>query len=222
MKLTIFWLALRTAILAAALAFGLVKLQAYLTRHGEMLIPASVYAILGVILIWVIVSLSMRALLRQLRTHAKNNPLRPIRQMIKTRDDSVETVHGYPATLKVLVALSVLVLVALPYVSAALGENVSIAAYVIFFSMACSVFVILVYILNYLVTVKADCLAVRTFGSRVIVFSDMMNTKLIKTKNGQQLTVTLCNGKVLRFGSTLTGFQTLLDAVTKHAPLKMD
>lgn len=205
-----------------ALTFGLVKLRVYLIQHGEMLIPVSVYTILGVILIWVVVSLSMRGLLRELRAHAKTNLLRPINQMFKTADDSVETVHGYPVSLKVLVALSVLVLVALPYASAALGENVSIGAYAIFFSVACLVFVILVYISNYLVTVKDDGLAVRAYGSRVILFSDMMCSKLIKTKLGQQLTVTLRNGKVLRFGSTLIEFRTLLDTVTKHAPLKMD
>lgn len=226
MKLTIFWLTARTAILVVAVTFGLVKLQAYLTRHGEMLIPASVYTILGIILIWVVLSLSMRGVLRELRARAKSNPLRPINEMVNTTDgstdESVETVHGYPVTLKVLVAMAGFVFVALPYVSAAPGENISIGTYVICFSMACLIFAILIYILNYSVTVKHNGLAVHAFGSRIIAFSDMMYTKLIKTKNGQQLTVTLRNGKVLRFGSTLTGFQTLLYAVTKYAPLKMD
>lgn len=222
MRLTIFWLTARTAILVAALGFGLVKLRVYLTRHGEMLIPVSVYTILGIVLIWVVLSLSMRGVLRELRTQAKNKPLRPINQMVETSDDSGETVHAYPASLKVLVALLGLVFVALPYLSAALGENVSIAAYAIFFGMACVVFAILAYLLNYLVTVKHDGLIVRAFGSRGIAFSDMMYTKLIKTTSGQQLAVTLRDGKALRFGSSLTGFQTLLDAVTKYAPLKVD
>lgn len=205
-----------------AVTFGLVKLQDYLTRHGEMLIPVSVYTILGMVLIWVTLSLSMRRLLRELRARAKNNLLQSINQLERTSGDSVETSHGYSAMLKVLVAMLGLFFVALPYISAAPGKNASIGTYVICFSMACLIFAILAYLLNYLVTVKHDGLIVRAFGTRSITFSDMMYTTLIRTKTERQLIVALHNGKVLRFGSTLTGFQTLFDVVTKYAPLKMD
>lgn len=187
-----------------------------------MPIPAPVFTILGLILIWVVLSLSMRGVLRELRAHAKNKPLRPVNLTVKPRDDFAETVHGYPAMLKVLIAISGLFLLALPYISAVLGENLSIGAYVMFFCFACLIFAILAYVLRYLVTINRDGVTIRAYGTRRIAFSDMTNTKLIRTKAGQQLMVTLRNGKVIYFGSSLTGFQTLLDAVTEHAPLKMD
>jgi hypothetical protein len=90
------------------------------------------------------------------------------------------------------------------------------------FGIAFFVFAIAFYLFTYSVTVKRDGILVNAFGKREIAFSDVADTKVVRTMNGRQIVVTLKNGQVFRFGTKLTGFFTLLDALTAQTPHQTD
>jgi hypothetical protein len=218
MKLRRILFALLPGALAAAVGFVTLELRNYLTSRSGLSISPKLYAVLAILFIWTVASLSMQRLIRELRADAEvARPQIPAHQF-EAGENRIETVHRYPWLLRYPAAALGLIYVALPYQLGERGRSIADVTYAGSFGIAFVMFAIAIYLFIYSVTVKHDRIVVNEFGHWEIRFSDVADTKLVRTARGRQIVLRLKNGQVFRFGGKLTGFLTLLDALTARAP----
>lgn len=215
MKFTHFVLALRAAVLIAAAGFVAANARGYLLNRWGVSVAPSVYGLGAFAFVWIILWLSTRKLLRELKVNVISRKLPGIANQQETREDYAETVHKYPALLGYLLAAVGVVFLALPYLSAEPGKSIAPVTFVGCLVISFIIFVIDFYIVTYSVTITHDKILIRAFMTRrEIAIADIANTDVVTTKNGPQVVVLLKNGKIVRFGRMLTDFTSLLETLT--------
>ena len=215
MKFTHFVLALRAAILIAAAGFVAANARGYLLRRWGVSVAPSVYGIGAFAFIWIILWLSTRKLLRELKINGAKRKLPGIASQQETCEDHAKTVHKYPSLLGYLLTSVGVVFLALPYLSAEPGKSIAPATFVGCLVTSFIIFVIDFYVVTYSVTITHDKILIRKFTTRrEIAIADIANTDVVTTKNGPQVVVLLKNGKIVRFGRMLTDFASLLETLT--------
>jgi hypothetical protein len=218
MNLTPILLTLRALALMFAAGFAAVELRNYLASRWGMPISSKPYAALAILFILFVYSLSMQSVMRELRADAEVRRLQIPAEQFNAGEGRTETVHRYPWLLRYPVVAVGLFYVAIPFLRVEPGKSSALVTYAGCFGIAFFVFAIAFYLFTYSVTVKHDGILVNAFGKREISFSDVADTKLVRTALGRQIVLRLKNGQVFRFGGKLTGFLTLLDALTARAP----
>jgi hypothetical protein len=211
-------LVLRCVAFTAAAGFLAVKARDYLESEWDTPTLRLLYGVLGCLLIWIVTSLSTRRLFRELMADAEVSRWQIAASQFKDSEGRTYTVHRYPWLLKYPVAAFGLIYVALPYLNAEPGKSIALVTYVLCFGLAFFSLSVAFYMFSYSVTLTQDGILVHAFGKREIAFSDVADTKLVRTAYGRQIVVTLNNGQLFRFGGKLTGFFTLLDALIAHTP----
>jgi hypothetical protein len=222
MKLTPILLTLRALALMFAAGFVALELRNYLASRWGLPISSKPYAALAILFVLFVYSLSMQRVMRELRADAEVRRLQVPAHQFKAAEGRPETVHRYPWLLRYPVVAVGLFYVAIPFLRVEPGKSIALVTYAGCFGIAFFVFAIAFYLFTYSVTVKRDGILVNAFGKREIAFSDVADTKVVRTMNGRQIVVTLKNGQVFRFGTKLTGFFTLLDALTAQTPHQTD
>ena len=200
-------LTMRAIALIVSVGFVLVIGRQYLVNKWALSVPIWIYGVLGLAVLWVVFSLSMRSLLAELRA---NHPAaaQPLPQRIRSASHA-ESVHRYPLRLTGTVAVFGLCLVALPFLSASPDSRIAPVTYACSFVGATALFIIAVRLFLYSVTVKQGRIIIRAFTLRQVELAEVAETTMVSTRNGPQIVVSLKNGKVLRFGRLLTGFDDL-------------
>jgi hypothetical protein len=223
MKLRQVLLLLRAAVFIVAAAFVSAEARDYFARRWDLSISPQLYAVLASAFVWIVISLSTRRLFRELRADAEAPRPQIAAHQLKAGESRIETVHRYPLLMRYPVAAVGLYFVALPYFSVEPGKSIALVTYAGPFSLAFFMLAVALYMFAYSVTLKHDRIIVQVLGRRrEIAFSDMADTKVVRTRNGRQIVVTLKNGEIFRFGGRLTGFSTILDALTAQTPQRTD
>ena len=212
MKSRIFLLTLRAIFFLLCTGFILEKVKEHVfSRWGDPL-PREIYGVLSVAIIVVVLGLSMRSLLAELRLHRASSERKVFKGDI-VEEKHAESTHRFPVHLILIVSLLSLFMAALPFMMMFLGSFVTPFTYICSFSLAAMLFVMVVRLIIFSVTMKADRIVVRDFISREVYFDEIERTSIARTRNGQQIVVVLKSGKVLRFGGMLTGFRLLVAKV---------
>lgn len=212
MNIRISLLTLRAIVFVCGIVFLLVEGREYFSSKFAGPMPIAVYGVFGIVIISIVFSLSMRQLVAELRARRASAPETP--KAVPTAASRAESVHRYPPRLTGMVAGFGLFLVALPFISDALGLATKPITYVCSFSAAAILFAITVRLLLYSVIIKQDRVVVKGLLMREIRFEEMRSVVVETTRNGPQIVVSLNNGKTLRFGRLLTGFRAMTDVLT--------
>jgi hypothetical protein len=199
MKLSPVLLALRGVAFIVAAGFIFITLRGQLESKGTRLLDG----VLGLSTIWIVYSLSMRSLFRELRADAVVSRWQIAADQFKDSEGRTETVHRYPWLLRYPLAAFGLIYVTLPYLNAEPGKSIALMTYVLCFGLASFSLSVAFYMFTYSVILKHDGIVVNAFGKREIAFSDVADTKLVRTAHGRQIVVTLKSGQVFRFGGKI-------------------
>jgi hypothetical protein len=216
MKLVL--LGLRAAAFIALAGFVVAEARDYLMSRWDLSISPELYGVLAFITIWLVVSLSTLRLFHEIRARAEIPRPQIGGHQLKAAESHTKTVHRYPWLLRYLVAAIGVYFLALPYLHAEPGKSIALVTYALCFGLGFLQLAVAFYMFTYSVTLKHDRILVNAFGRREIAFSDVTDTKVVRTANGRQIVVTLKNGRVFRFGGMLTDFSTILDALTAQTP----
>lgn len=210
-------LTLRAAVAIGTTAFVIVYGRSYLANSWHVSFAPPIYALASYSLLLVVLWLSTRTLIIQLR--AKTNlKYGGQKNYQPTVGGSLETIHKYPLTLTFSVATLGVIAALLPFLAHNAGTSIAIPTYAICLGAAFCMLMIAIHLLTYRVALRSNCISVRTvFGTREVSLDEIRDVKVVKTRNGLQIVIVFGNNKVLRFGRMLTGFSTMLDALVARS-----
>jgi hypothetical protein len=200
-------------------AFILINAPTYLLAWWGLSIPPKIYGIGGLILFWIVVSLSWQRVVNMLRADALARHAKTAASSPQLTEEGYEGhVHIFPRRFGYLLLTFDAFLFSLPYLSAGHDTPISAGTYFICFSAGCIVAIGVTYIFRYRVTTKTDRFVVRAIKTYEVRFAEIVDIRVATTKNvppvGPRAVVSLTNGNRVRFNGMLTGFNELVGALS--------
>jgi hypothetical protein len=199
--------------------FVLLNARTYLLVWWGLSIPSKSYGIGGLVLFWIVVSLSARKVVSMLKADALARHAQiPASSPQLTEEGYEGHVHIFPRRFGYVLLIFDAFLFCLPYLSASHDTSISAGTYFLCFGAGCIVATGVIYIFRYRVTTKTDRFVVRAIKTYEVRFADIVDIRVATTQNippvGPRAVVSLTNGNRVRFNGMLTGFNELVGALS--------